>query len=201
MPSVCCPGASATIQTAGLLDLPKPNLRGPHQYGNAGMAIAALRHLGFDEAACEGAVSRAFWPARMQRLAKGPLVEMAPEAELWLDGGHNPAAGAALAETLAELSERPTHAICGMLSTKDVSGYMAELVGSVSDLHAVAIPGETATLPAEDTAEAAKSVGLEAVVSSSVGDALADIIAKDPSARVLICGSLYLAGVVLRENG
>ncbi len=185
----------------GLLDLPKPNLRGPHQYGNAGMAIAALRHLGFGEAACEGAVSRAFWPARMQRLVKGPLVDLAPEAELWLDGGHNPAAGAALAETLSELPTRPTHAICGMLSTKDVSGYMAELQGAVSDLHAVAIPGETATLPAEETAEAAKSVGLEAVVAGSVEEALSDITAKDPTARVLICGSLYLAGVVLRENG
>ncbi len=86
----------------GLLDLPKPNLRGPHQYGNAGMAIAALRHLGFGEEACEAAVTKAYWPARMQRLKTGPLVEMAPDAELWLDGGHNPAAGAALAETLAE---------------------------------------------------------------------------------------------------
>ncbi len=185
---------------SGLLDLPKPNLRGPHQFGNAGMAIAALRHLGFDEAACEAAVTRAYWPARMQRLVDGPLIVMAPEAELWLDGGHNPAAGAALAETLAEMPPRPTHAICGMLSTKDVSGYMAELVGAVRDLHAVAIPGETATLPAEDTAEAAKRAGLKAVVASSVDSALADIIAEDPTARVLICGSLYLAGVVLREN-
>jgi dihydrofolate synthase/folylpolyglutamate synthase len=185
----------------GLLDLPKPNLRGPHQVGNAGMAIAALRHLGFDDAACEAAVTRAYWPARMQRLVKGPLVEMAPEAELWLDGGHNPAAGAALAETLAELSPRPTHAICGMLSTKDVKGYMRQLVGAVTDLHAVAIPGETATLSAEETADAAKEVGLDAVIAPSLEAALADIIADDPTARVVICGSLYLAGVVLRENG
>ncbi len=185
----------------GLLDLPKPNLRGPHQYGNAGMAIAALRHLGFGEEACEAAVTKAYWPARMQRLKTGPLVEMAPDAELWLDGGHNPAAGAALAETLAGLPPRPTHAICGMLSTKDVTGYMRELVSAVSDLHAVAIPGETATLPAEDTAEAAARVGLKAIVAASVEEALADIIEADPTARVLICGSLYLAGVVLRENG
>ena len=117
---------------AGLLDLQRPNLRGPHQFSNAGIAIAALRHLGFDEAACEAAVTRAFWPARMQRLAKGPLIDMAPDAELWLDGGHNPAAGAALAETLAELPPRPTHAICGMLSTKDVTGYMRKLVSTVT---------------------------------------------------------------------
>ncbi len=186
---------------AGLLDLPKPNLRGPHQYGNAGMAIAALRHLGFDDAACEAAVTQAHWPARMQRLKTGPLIDMAPDAELWLDGGHNPAAGAALAETLAELPPRPTHAICGMLSTKDVAGYMRELVSAVSDLHAIAIPGETATLPAEDTAAAAQRVGLAAQVSTSLEDALSDIVAADPTARVLICGSLYLAGVVLRENG
>ena len=186
---------------AGLLDLPKPNLRGPHQYGNAGMAIAALRHLGFDDAACEAAVTQAFWPARMQRLIDGPLVAMAPEAELWLDGGHNPAAGAALAETIAEMPPRPTHAICGMLSTKDVTGYMRTLAGVLEDLHAVAIPGEAATLSAEETAAAAKEAGLPARIAPSVEDALADILRDDPTARVLICGSLYLAGVVLRENG
>lgn len=185
----------------GLLDLPKPNLRGPHQFGNAGMAIAALRHLGFGEDACEAAVTRAYWPARMQRLETGPLIDLAPDAEIWLDGGHNPAAGAALAETLAELPPRPTHAICGMLSTKDVTGYMRELMSAISDLHAVAIPGETATLSAEETARAATRAGLSAVIAETVEEALADIVKADPTARVLICGSLYLAGVVLRENG
>ena len=185
----------------GLLDLPLPNLRGPHQVGNAGMAIAALRHLGYGETAAEAAVTKAFWPARMQRLTEGPLVEAAPQAELWLDGGHNPAAGAALAETLARMPARPTHMICGMLSTKDVAGYLEPLAEQAESLHAVAIPGETATLPAEDTAEAARSVGLQAVVADSVADALADIVAAEPGARVLICGSLYLAGAILRENG
>ncbi len=184
----------------GLLDLPLPNLRGPHQIGNAGMAIAALRHLGFGEDDCEGAVSNAYWPARMQRLETGPLVSSAPDAELWLDGGHNPAAGAALAETLARLPKRATHLICGMLSTKDVQGYLRPLAAQAQSLHAVAIPGEAATLPAEDTAAAARAVGLSAVIAPSVADALADITEKDPSARILICGSLYLAGAVLREN-
>ena len=184
----------------GLLDLPLPNLRGPHQIGNAGMAIAALRHLGFDEDACIGAVTQAFWPARMQRLKTGPLIDAAPEAELWLDGGHNPAAAEALVETLDRMPKRPTHLICGMLSTKDVTGYMAPLADVADTLHAVAIPGETATLPAEDTAAAAKSVGLDATIAASVEDALTDIIANDPKARVLICGSLYLAGAILREN-
>lgn len=184
----------------GLLDLPLPNLRGEHQYGNAGMAIAALRHLGYGEAACEAAVSQAFWPARMQRLRNGPLVDAAPEAELWLDGGHNPAAGAALAATLSSLPKRPTHMICGMLSTKDVSGYLEPLADVASSLHAVAIPGEEATLPAEDTAAAAKSVGLESTVAQSVAEALSTIVATDPTSRILICGSLYLAGAILREN-
>lgn len=185
----------------GLLDLPPPALRGWHQFGNAGMAIAALRHLGFAEDACAAAVEKAHWPARMQRLKEGPLIELAPDAELWLDGGHNPAAGAALAAALAELPPRPTHMICGMLSTKDVGGYLQPLVGVSADLRAVAVPGEAATLPAEDTAAAAQRVGLEASVAASVEEALSEIVAEDPTARVLICGSLYLAGVVLRENG
>jgi len=98
----------------GLLDLPLPNLPGPHQIDNAGAALAALRHLGADEAACEAAVTKADWPARMQRLQTGPLVEAARPSELWLDGGHNPAGGIAVAATLARMPEKPTHLIVGM---------------------------------------------------------------------------------------
>ena len=185
---------------SGLLDLPLPNLRGAHQLGNAGMAIAALRHLGFGDDACEGAVTNAYWPARMQRLRSGPLIDRAGEAEVWLDGGHNPAAGAALADTLAGLPKRRTHMICGMLSTKDVVGYLKPLAAQAETLHAIAIPGETATLPAEDTAAAAKEVGLSAFIAGSVEHAMDQILEEDPDARVLICGSLYLAGAVLREN-
>ena len=185
---------------SGLLDLPLPNLRGAHQLGNAGMAIAALRHLGFGDAACEGAVTNAYWPARMQRLRSGPLIDRAGEAEVWLDGGHNPAAGAALADTLAGLPKRRTHMICGMLSTKDVVGYLKPLAAQAETLHAIAIPGEMATLPAEDTAAAAKEVGLSACIASSVEHAMDQILEEDPGARILICGSLYLAGAVLREN-
>ena len=96
---------------------------------------------------------------------------------------------------------RPTHLICGMLSTKDVAGYLRPLAGQALSLHAVAIPGEAATLPAEDTAAAAESVGLSATVAPSVAAALAAIADANPTARILICGSLYLAGSVLRENG
>jgi len=185
----------------GLLDLPLPNLPGPHQIDNAGAAIMALRHLGLGEAACTAAVSRAEWPARMQRLRRGPLVDLAPGAELWLDGGHNPAGGEALAATLAQMPARPTHLICGMLNTKDIAGYLRPLAAHAATLSAVSIPGEKNTLPAEVTAEVARTVGIAATEAPSVAAALATIAATDPAARVLICGSLYLAGTVLRENG
>jgi dihydrofolate synthase/folylpolyglutamate synthase len=185
----------------GLLDLPLPNLMGAHQVQNAGAALAVLRHLGADETACEAAMTGAEWPARMQRLKTGPLVEAAGAAELWLDGGHNAAAGIALADVLAKLPKRPTHLICGMLNTKDVTGYMRPLAARADSLTAVSIPGEAATLSAADTAAAAASVGLAAQEAESVAAALSAILARDPDCRVLICGSLYLAGNILRENG
>ena len=186
----------------GLLDLPLPNLPGPHQIENAGAALATLRLLGFDEAACEAAVSRAQWPARMQRLRTGPLAESAPGVELWLDGGHNPAGGQAVAATLARMARRPTHLICGMLNTKDIAGYLRPLAAQAASLCAVSIPDEPNTLPAAATAEAARKAGFAQVTeAATVAEALARIAAQDGHARVLICGSLYLAGQVLRENG
>ncbi|UWR76482.1 bifunctional folylpolyglutamate synthase/dihydrofolate synthase [Phaeobacter inhibens] len=186
---------------AGLLDLPLPALLGAHQIQNAGAALAVLRHMGADEAACEAAMTNAEWPARMQKLKTGPFVDVAPEAELWLDGGHNAAAGLALAKVLAGLPARPTHLICGMLNTKDVSGYMAPLAPHVESLTAISIPDEVNTLSAEETEAAAKSVGIAAGTAESTIAGLQAIIAKDPHARVLICGSLYLAGHILRDNG
>ncbi|MFN7267599.1 MAG: bifunctional folylpolyglutamate synthase/dihydrofolate synthase [Cereibacter sp.] len=186
---------------SGLVDLPLPNLPGPHQIQNAGAAIAALRHLGFDAAVCEAAVTQAVWPARMQRLRQGPLVAAAPRAELWLDGGHNPAGGEALAATLARMPKRPTHLICGMLNTKDIGGYLRPLARHADSLTAVSIPGEKNTLPAEETQAAARAAGLSATTASSVQDAVDHVAGADPQARILICGSLYLAGQVLRENG
>ena len=185
----------------GLLDLPLPILPGPHQVMNAGAAIAELRHLGKDEAACEAAITRAYWPARMEKLTKGALVDLAAPAELWLDGGHNPAAGVALAATLRAQSPRPTHLICGMLNTKDIAGYLRPLAGIAQSLTAVSIPGEANTIPAEDTARFAADVGLPASTAASVQDAITAIRAAHPQARILICGSLYLAGHVMRENG
>lgn len=184
----------------GLLDLPLPNLRGAHQLQNAGAALAALRHLGGGEATYEAATTRAIWPARMQKLRQGPLIDAAPCAEIWLDGGHNPAGSAAVAATLAQLSSRKAYAICGMLNTKDVGGYMDALAGQVCALYAVAIPGETNTLSAAQTASFARNAAITAHEAVSTQSALRAIIAKDPHARVLICGSLYLAGTVLKEN-
>ncbi|WP_147109632.1 folylpolyglutamate synthase/dihydrofolate synthase family protein [Tateyamaria sp. syn59] len=186
---------------AGLLDLPRPVLPGDHQIQNAGIALAALRHLGCDETACEAAVTQAQWPARMQRLRTGPLVDQAGDAELWLDGGHNPAAGAALASVLRSLPKRPTHLICGMLNTKDARGYLRPLSVHVDSLTALSIPGEKNTLPADETAQAARDVGMTAFEAKDAQAALAAILAREPHARVLICGSLYLAGAILRENG
>ena len=187
----------------GLLDLPLPILPGLHQIQNAGIALAALRHLGCDEAACTAGLTQAVWPARMQRLRSGALANLANAsgAELWLDGGHNPAAGAALAFVLRSLPKRPTHMICGMLNTKDVDGYLAPLAEVAISLTGVSIPGEANTLPADQTAQAAQHVGLAGRAADTVTEALQAILADDPHARVLICGSLYLAGAILRENG
>ena len=185
----------------GLLDLPLPALRGPHQIMNAGAAIATLRLLNKDEAACEAAVTSSYWPARMEGLTTGPLVDLAAPAELWLDGGHNPAAGQALAATLQQQAPKPTHLICGMLNTKDIAGYLAPLAKIAESLTALSIPGEANTIPAADTAAIARKVGLPATTADSVQEAIRDITATAPNARILICGSLYLAGHVLRENG
>ena len=183
----------------GLVDLPLPNLPGPHQIGNAGMAIAALRTLGRN-AGAEAAVTQAQWPARMQRLREGPLLRALPQGRVWLDGGHNPSAGEAIAATLAQKASGKVWLICGMLSTKDVRGYMRPLAPHAHHLYAVSIPGEAATLSAQETAQAARAVGIAASEADDVSAALAQIAAQDPDAQVLICGSLYLAGRILREN-
>ncbi len=184
----------------GLMDLPLPALPGPHQIDNAGTAIAALRELGFGRVEARAAVTEVEWPARMQRLKSGPLVEAAGDCELWLDGGHNPAGGIAIAATLAALPKRPTHLVCGMLNTKDVVGYMQPLTTVALSLTAVAIPGEAATLSAEETAAAATEAGFAATTAPDTLEAVRSLAKAHPGARLLICGSLYLAGQVLKQN-
>ncbi len=184
----------------GLLDLPLPALPGAHQYQNAGAALAALRQLQMPETAFEAAMTNVTWPARMQRLSDGPFAARVPEAELWLDGGHNPAAAEALATHLAGLPKRPLHLICGMLNTKDASGYMEPLARVADTLTGVSIPGEPNTLPAEETARFAAAAGMTTDTAEDVDSALKKLAESDPKARILICGSLYLAGEVLRRN-
>lgn len=185
----------------GLWDLPRPNLIGPHQVQNAGTALAALRALGATDAQARAAVTQAEWPARMQRLRHGPLVDLAQGAELWLDGGHNPAGGQALAATLAAMPARPTHLVCGMLNTKDVAGYLRPLADHAASLTAIDIPGEPNTLPATQTADAARQIGMTAHVAQDAAQAVERLVTRHPGARILICGSLYLAGRILRDHG
>ncbi|MGR3469310.1 MAG: glutamate ligase domain-containing protein, partial [Shimia sp.] len=182
----------------GLCDLPLPALRGPHQIVNAGAAIAALRALGVGEAGLEAAMTDAVWPARMQRLDDHPLHRLAPQAELWLDGGHNSAAGQAIAATLAALPPRKTVLVCGMLDTKDIGGFLRPLAAHAARLVAVSIPGEARTLPADVTAQAARAAGMQATTDESVERAVGQIAQAHPRARILLCGSLYLAGSILR---
>ncbi|MAC82050.1 MAG: bifunctional folylpolyglutamate synthase/dihydrofolate synthase [Rhodobacteraceae bacterium] len=183
----------------GLLDLPLPALRGRHQYDNAGAALSVLRTLGVGETGAIAAMENVTWPARMQRLTTGPLVEAAGNRELWLDGGHNPAAGIALADLLGGLSPRPTVLISGMMNTKDCSGFLSPLARITDRLIAVPIPGEPNGLDPEVLAERARAVGMNAEVAATTEEAVA--LAGESAERILICGSLYLAGSILRRNG
>jgi dihydrofolate synthase/folylpolyglutamate synthase len=194
----------------GLLDLPAPKLYGRHQFENAGLAIAALRAISqfkIPPAAYEAGTIKADWPARLQRLSAGRLVDLAPPgSELWLDGGHNPDGGRAVAAALADIEERvsrPLVLIVGMLSTKDFSGFLNNFAGLARRLIAVPVPGAEKGLPAETVAEAARALDIPAASRGNLDEAL-DAVRKldlDPPPRILITGSLYLAGDVLRENG
>jgi len=187
------------------LDLPMPSLAGAHQIVNAGMAIACLEQLR-DFPVSTGAIADGLrqieWPARLQRLTRGPLVEMMPPGwELWLDGGHNPSAGAVLGEFVAGWHDRPLFLVVGMLNTKDAGGFLGPLAPHANALIAVTIPGEQNPLPAEAIAAGARSVGLIAATATSVDAALREISLSSPPGRVLICGSLHFAGTVLAANG
>jgi dihydrofolate synthase/folylpolyglutamate synthase len=194
----------------GLLDLPAPKLYGRHQFENAGLAIAALRAIPqfrIPPAAYEAGMTKADWPARLQRLSAGRLVDLAPAgSELWLDGGHNPDGGRAVAAALADIEERvsrPLVLIVGMLTTKDFAGFLNNFAGLARRLIAVPVPSAEKGLPADTVAEAARSLDIPAASRGNLDEAL-DAVRKldlDPPPRILITGSLYLAGDVLRENG
>ena len=196
------------------LSLPHPALLGAHQVVNAGVAIACARQLpGFTISpdAIAAGLRRVDWPARMQQLRKGPLPDLLPPGtELWLDGAHNAMAGAALADTLRLLPARPTWLVAGMLNTKDAAGFLRPLAPLLAGARCIAIPGETNSLSAEDLARAARSIGLAAEPAGSAAAAMRQIaqtIRADAASapapkecRVVIAGSLYLAGRILAEN-
>ena len=195
---------------AGLLDLPAPRLYGRHQFENAGLAIAALRAikpLKIAPAAFEAGLTKVDWPARMQRITQGKLVALAPPgSELWLDGGHNPDGGRAIAAALADLEERvsrPLVLIVGMLATKDCEGFLSNFTGLARRLIAVPVPNAEKGLTAETVADAARAIGLAATSRDNLAEAFdaARKLDLEPPPRILITGSLYLAGEVLRENG
>jgi dihydrofolate synthase/folylpolyglutamate synthase len=198
----------------GLLDLPLPRLIGRHQVENAGVAIAGLRHANKgwgEDAAIEKGLRSVDWPARLQRLSHGPLVADAPDdAEIWLDGGHNPHGAAAVSRAIADLEEkveRPLYLICGMLRNKDAVGFLSAFRGLARHVVTVGIPGEAASMGAGALYDAARAAGLDAAPAEDLEDAMLQLHAwarahgRETPPRILICGSLYLAGKVLAENG
>lgn len=188
------------FQTAELfMDLPAPALAGAHQIDNAALAVAAAVELDLPEAAIAEGLKRVRWPARLQRISAGPYgaAAKAAEAELWLDGGHNPHAARALAAFLAERqmrAPRPLALICGMLNNKDAGGFFAALKDSQATVFTVGFDGAAAEPTA--LAAVARGHGLAATPAGSVSEAL-DLALRLGAGRVAICGSLYLAGEVL----
>ena len=193
-----------------LLDLPAPSLVGPHQFDNAGLAVAALLAWGdtrIDDDAFAYGVTSAAWPARMQRLTSGSLADMAHAAgaELWLDGGHNPHGARALAATLAELharAPRPVVLVCGMLATKDSTGFLEPLAPHAAALIATPVASSSAGRTPDDLAAIASALGIHATASAGLSEAVGQALsATGQPPRILICGSLYLAGEALALSG
>ena len=194
----------------GLLDLAAPRLFGRHQFDNAGLAIATLRAIEafkIEPSEFEQGIARAQWPARMQRLTSGALVDAAPaDSEIWLDGGHNPDGGRVVAAALGDLEERvsrPLVVIAGMMGNKDAGGFLANFAGLTRHIIAVRIPDQDNAMPPDVLADAARHLGMRVDTASGVRSALESItkLSYEQPPRILITGSLYLAGHVLAENG
>jgi dihydrofolate synthase/folylpolyglutamate synthase len=193
-----------------LIDLPAPKLYGRHQFENAGLGVAALRSvpsLTPRFSSLEAGVINAEWPARMQRLASGTLFLRAPQGgELWLDGGHNPDGGRAIAAALADLEERaprPVVLIVGMLTSKDCEGFLRNFAGLTRRIIAIPIEGQKNAMSPDDISDVARNIGIPAMTRASLKAALdaTEMLELDPPPRILITGSLYLAGEVLKQNG
>ena len=194
----------------GLMDLAAPKLFGRHQFDNAGLAIATLRAIDafkISHAAFEAGIVGAEWPARMQRLTSGRLIALAPAgSELWLDGAHNAEGGRVTAAALGDLEERVPRQlviIAGMMGNKDAGGFLANFAGQTRHIIAVPILGEDKAMPPHRLADAARQLGMRVEISESVEAALASLarLAYEAPPRILITGSLYLAGHVLDLNG
>lgn len=187
---------------AGEVFLPAPALPGVHQIMNAGAAIAALRSWNAPQFGLEdfaAGLSDADWPGRLHRLEAGPLTRRAPPGwDIWLDGGHNPAAGEILAESIGGWGAKPTVLICAMQENKDAAGFLAPLAQAADRLIAIDLPSTTPGHAPGGIAGAAQAVGLPADVTDTLEAALESL--SGPPGRVLICGSLYLAGDVLDRN-
>jgi dihydrofolate synthase/folylpolyglutamate synthase len=201
-------GALVYQDDSGLLDLPLPNLPGRFQIDNAGTAVAAIRALGdprIDSSHIAAGLVSPQWPARMQRLGPGRLRELVPDdVEIWLDGGHNPAAGRAVAQSMADLNDRvprPLVMITGMLKTKEAAGFIRPFAGLAAELIAVTIPGEENAVPAAALKLIAESEDVPAETAASIEEAVRRAGARSGPVRILICGSLYLAGRVLALHG
>jgi dihydrofolate synthase/folylpolyglutamate synthase len=183
---------------------PRPSLLGDHQYDNAATALAALMAAGVDYNAA--GIGAAEWPARLQRLTKGPLVErLPPGAELWLDGGHNDSAGAALALQAQQWAAdgKPLKIIYGMIEGKEPEAFLAPLAAYITGLASIRVPTEMPSMPADATAEAARKLGIASVqAAADAAEALSFLMKNDPvPPRILITGSLYLAGHILKNHG
>ena len=194
----------------GLMDLAAPKLFGRHQFDNAGLAVATLRAQSvfkIDAAAFEAGIVNAEWPARMQRLASGRLAEQGPQGcEVWLDGGHNAEGGRVAAAALGDLEERvsrPLVVIVGMMANKDASAFLANFAGLTRHIIAVRIPDRDNAMPPDRLADAARALGMRVEILGSVEAALHSLarLAHEVPPRILITGSLYLAGHVLSANG
>lgn len=190
----------------GTLDLPQPALAGRHQWMNAGTALTMIDAAGLfriDEAAVRRGLATVEWPGRMQRLTRGPLpVLLPPNCELWLDGAHNDSGGEVLGVQAAEWRDRPLDLVFGVRADKKVAEILGPIAPFARALRAVAIPGDPASASAEEAAKAARAAGIaDSAPADSPAAAVAALSASPGPRRILICGSLYLAGAVLAENG
>jgi dihydrofolate synthase/folylpolyglutamate synthase len=191
--------------TRGTLAVPHPTVAGPHQPSNLALAIAMLRHqdaLAIADSAFATAAATARWPARMQRLAPGPLTALLPAgSDIWLDGGHNQAAAEAVSAAIRErLDGRPLDLVCGMLANKDAAGLLAPLADVAASFTAIPVPDHEHHAP-ETLAIVARELGIGAVsTAANPAEALARLADAQAPRLVLILGSLYLAGGVLAAN-